>query len=131
MGNFEKAVELLSTTLLTYDATQPYAVLMNDAQRLAVQAMTEKNEKLLTDQLIQRVKAYRKQPVGYSTFVDAYSIAYIKLAHMNNMSCNLNIIEIPEMFFDDAVCKIDTSEIKLPFFDDALEQLKKSGFVWT
>ena len=130
LGNFEQAVELLSTTLPTFDATQPYAVLMNDAQRLTVQAMAEKNEKLLTDQLVQQVKAYRKQPVGYSTFVDAYSIAYIKLAHMNNMSCNLDIIEIPEMFFDDTICKIDTSEIKLPFFDDALEQLKKLGFVW-
>lgn len=130
LGNFEQAVELLSATLPTFDATQPYAVLMNDAQRLTVQAMAEKNEKLLTDQLVQQVKAYRKQPVGYSTFVDAYSIAYIKLAHMNNMSCNLDIIEIPEMFFDDTICKIDTSEIKLPFFDDALEQLKKLGFVW-
>ena len=131
LGNFEQAVELLSSTLPTFDATRPYAVLMNDAQRLTVQAMAEKNEKLLTDQLVQQVKAYRKQPVGYSTFVDAYSIAYIKLARMNNMSCNLDIIEIPEMFFDDTICKIDTSEIKLPFFDDALEQLKKLGFVWT
>lgn len=127
LGNFEKAVELLSSTLVEYDAAQPYAVLMSDAQRLTVQAMAEKNEKLLTDQLVQRVKAYRKQPVGYSTFVDAYSIAYIKLAHLNNMNCDLDIIEIPKIFFDNMTCGIDVTEVKLPFFDDAVEQLKKVG----
>ena len=129
-GNFEKAVELLSSTLVEYDAAQPYAVLMSETQRLMIQAMAEKDEKRLSDQLVQRVKAYRKQPVGHSTFVDAYSIAYIKLAHLNNMSCDLDIIEIPKLFFDDTICKIDTEIIKLPFLDDAVEQLKKIGVNW-
>ena len=129
-GNFEKAVELLSSTLVEYDAAQPYAVLMSETQRLMIQAMAEKDEKRLTGQLVQRVKAYRKQPVGYSTFVDAYSIAYIKLAHLNNMNCELDIIEVPKIFFDDTVCQIDAQKVKLPFFDDAIEQLKKIGVNW-
>lgn len=130
LGNFEKAVELLSFALVECDAAQLYAVLMSDAQRLTVQAMAEKDEKRLTGQLVQRIKAYRKRPVGYSMFVDAYSTAYIKLARLNNMSCDLDIIEIPKMFFDDAVCQIDTQKLKLPFFDDAVEQLKKLGVKW-
>lgn len=130
LGNFEKAVELLPTTLSEYDAAQPYAVLMSDAERLTVQAMTEKDEKALNNQLVQHIKNERKWPVGYSVFVDAYSIAYIKLARLNNMNCGLDVIEVPKMFFDDAACKIDISEIKLPFFDDAVEQLKKSGVFW-
>lgn len=130
LGNFEQAVVLLSSTLSEYDAAQPYAVLMSDAAHLTVQAMAEKDEKRLTAQLIQRVKAYRKQPVGYSTFVDAYSIAYIKLAHLNNMNCELDIIEVPKIFFDDTVCQIDAQKVKLPFFDDAIEQLKKIGVNW-
>lgn len=130
LGNFEKAVELLPSTLSEYDAARPYAVLMSDAARLTVQAMAEKDEKALNKQLVQRIKSERKWPVGYSIFVDAYSIAYIKLARLNNMNCGLDVIEVPKMFFDDAICKIDTSEIKLPFFDDALEQLKKLGIVW-
>ena len=130
LGNFEKAVELLPTTLSEYDAAQPYAVLMSDAERLTVQAIAEKDEKALNNQLVQHIKNERKWPVGYSVFVDAYSIAYIKLARLNNMNCGLDVIEVPKMFFDDAACKIDISEIKLPFFDDAVEQLKKSGVFW-
>lgn len=131
LGNFEKAVELLPTTLSEYDAAQPYAVLMSDAERLTVQAMAEKDEKALNHQLVQHIKNERKWPVGYSVFVDAYSIAYIKLARLNNMNCGLDVIEVPKMFFDDAACKIDISEIKLPFFDDAVEQLEKSGIFWS
>ena len=93
----------------------PYAVLMSDAGRLAVQAMAEKDERTLNNLLVQHIKNERKWPVGYSIFVDAYSIAYIKLARLNNMNCGLDVIEVPKMFFDDAACKIDISEIKLPF----------------
>ena len=131
LGNFEKAVELLPSTLSEYDAAQPYAVLMSDEARQTVQAMVEKDEKALNNQLVQRIRNERKWPVGYSIFVDAYSIAYIKLARLNNMNCGLDVIEVPKMFFDDAACKIDISEIKLPFFDDAVEQLEKSGIFWS
>lgn len=96
----------------------------------SIQAMTEKDEKTLNNQLVQHIKNERKWPVGYSIFVDAYSIAYIKLARLSNMNCGLDVIEVPKMFFDDAACKIDISEIKLPFFDDAVEQLEKSGIIW-
>ena len=130
LGNFEKAVELLPSTVTEYDAAYPYAVLMSDEACLTVQAMAEKDEKALNNRLVQHIKNERKWPVGYSVFVDAYSIAYLKLARLNHMACELDVIEVPKMFFDDAVCKIDTSETKLPFFDDALEQLKKLGTVW-
>ena len=130
LGNFEKAVELLPSTVTEYDAAHPYAVLMSDEACLTVQAMAEKDEKALNNRLVQHIKNERKWPAGYSVFVDEYSIAYLKLTRLNHMACELDVIEVPKMFFDDAVCKIDTSETKLPFFDDALEQLKKLGTVW-
>lgn len=131
LGNFEKAVELLPLTLPVYNPMQPDKVLLSEEQQVVIQAVVEQNEKLLTNQLIQRVKAYRKQSVGYSTFVDAYSIAFTKLARMNNMNCKLDIIEIPKMFFDKTACQIDTAELKLPFFDDAIERLENNGMKWS
>jgi len=47
------------------------------------------------------------------------------------MNCELNIIEIPKMFFDDTVCRIDGTEVKLPFYEDAVEQLKTFGMEGT
>lgn len=46
------------------------------------------------------------------------------------MNCDLDIIEIPKIFFDNMTCGIDVTEVKLPFFDDAVEQLKKVGVNW-
>lgn len=131
LGNFEKAVELLSITSSTYDSTKPYTVLMGDMGQSTVRAMADRDEKTLKDLLIRHIKAYRKQLLGYSTFIDSYSIAYIKLAHQYGMECDLDIIEIPKMFFDPEVCKRNTEEVKLPFFNDAVEQLKKLGVTWS
>lgn len=98
---------------MEYDAAHPYAVLMSDEACLTIQAMAEKDEKALNNRLVQHIKNERKWPVGYSVFVDAYSIAYLKLARLNHMDCELDVIEVPKMFFDETVCKIDTSETRL------------------
>ncbi len=130
LGNFEKAVELLASVNSAYDAANPQTILMSDMEVSAIRAVADKDEKALARLLTQHVKKYRKQPVGYSTFVDAYSIAYIKLMQQHGMNCSLDIIEIPTMFFDEVICKIDPTEVSLPFYEDAVEQLKKTGIEW-
>lgn len=130
LGNFEQAVELLSSVSSTYTPQNPYTVLMSDRNQAILKAMAGKDEKTLNALLIDRVKAYRKQPLDYSTFIDAYSIAYIKLSNQFGMNCALDIIEVPKIFFEDTY-KIDIGEWKLPFFDEAVEQLHQQGFNWT
>ena len=66
---------------------------------------------------------------NYQELYTNLQLKYRILAGSSYLRDSLDIIEIPEMFFDDTICKIDTSEIKLPFFDDALEQLKKLGII--
>lgn len=130
LGYYEKAVELLPYTSSTYDPTKPYTILMGDESRATVQAMAYKDENALNDLLIQHVKTYRKQPIDYSTFIDAYSTAYIKLAQQNGLKCGLDIIEIPKIFFDKDSCKISIEKAQLPFFNEAIKYLKTQGFEW-
>ena len=130
LGYYEKAVELLSFTSSIYNPAKPYTILMGDDSCETVQAMAHKDEKALNNLLIQHVKAYRKQPIDYSTFIDAYSTAYVKLAQQNGLNCELDIIEIPRIFFDNDNCKTITGNAQLPFFNEAIEYLKNQGFEW-
>ncbi len=126
-GDFEKTRSLLSETGSEFDLSNPNKLWISEIERSIIQAIISKDDNALYKSLIQHIKKYRKWPVGYSTFIDICSIAYIKLARQYGMNCELNIIEIPKMFFDDTVCRIDVKEIKLPFYKDAVEQLKTFG----
>jgi len=126
-GDFEKTRSLLSETGSEFDLSNPNKLWISEIERSIIQAIIGKNDKALYKSLIQYIKNYRKLPVGYSTFIDICSIAYMKLARKYGMNCELNIIEIPKMFFDDTLCRIDVAKINLPFYEDAVEQLKTFG----
>jgi len=130
-GDFEKTRSLLSETGTEFDLSNPNKLWISEEERSIIQAIIDKDDKALYKALVRHIKKYRKWPVGYSTFIDVRSVAYIKLAHHCGINCELNIIEIPKMFFDDALCKIDVKEIKLPFYEDAVEQLKTFGIETT
>lgn len=130
-GDFEKTRSLLSETGTEFDLSNPNKLWISEVERSIIQAIIDKDDKALYKALVQHIKKYRKWPVGYSTFIDVCSVAYIKLARQCGINCELNIIEIPKMFFDDALCKIDVTEIKLPFYEDAVEQLKTFGIETT
>jgi len=123
-GDFERTRSLLSETGNEFDLSNPDKLWISETERSIIQAIISKDDNALYKSLIQHIKNYRKLPVGNSTFIDICSIAYIKLARQYGMNCELNIIEIPEMFFDDTICRIDVAEVKLPFYEDAVEQLK-------
>ena len=129
-GDFERASALLSEAGTEFDPENPYKLWIGNAARPAIQALIDKDEGALHKALTARIKEYRRWPVGYSTFLDIFSIAFLKLAHRRGLKCEIDVIEIPKMFFDHAACQIDTAEVKLPFFDDAVEELKALGVEW-
>lgn len=131
MGDFEKANFLLLETETEFDPRNPDKLWIDAVERAVIRALINKDEDTLKKALITRIREYRKWPVGYSTFIDIFSIALIKLARQYGMNCEIDVIEIPKFFFDKEVCSIDIENVKLPFFEDAVEELKKMGIDWT
>lgn len=109
------------------DPEGPYCFKIGERGQAIIQAVRERDGKALKELLVQRIRQYRRGPLGYAEYVDIYSIAFIKLAHKLNMDCDINIIEIPSFFFDDAICRIDPAETQVPFFEDAKAALKQYG----
>lgn len=127
MGDFEKANFLLLETEAEFDPGNPDKLWIDTVERAVIRALINKDEDTLKKTLITRIRKYRKWPVGYSTFIDVFSIALIKLARQYGMNCEIDVIEIPKFFFDKEVCSIDTENVKLPFFEEAVEELQKMG----
>ena len=125
-GNFEKVNALFQQLGTKFDPSKPDKPWASERTRADIQAVMKKHEKFLRESLIARIKEYRKAPVGYSTFIDIYSIAFIKLAKQYGMNCEIDVIEIPKIFFAEERCKIDQT-VKLPFFDEATAALKECG----
>lgn len=63
-------------------------------------AILERDAKKFNDALIKRIKKYRKNMVGYSTIVDYTSIALLKIAEKYGIEKSINVVEIPEFFWD-------------------------------
>lgn len=83
-------------------------------------AIINHDEKAFNEELAKRIKKYRRNMVGYSTIIDIVSIALIKMAKKVGIECNVDVIEIPKIFFDES-CVIDKEKVKLPFYDEFLK----------
>lgn len=125
------ATSLLNNADSKFNPSKPHKLWISELEKEIIQSIIQKDEDTLKKTLITRIRKYRKWPVGYSTFIDVFSIALIKLARQYGMNCEIDVIEIPKFFFDEEVCSIDTENVKLPFFEDAVEELKKMGIDWT
>lgn len=129
-GNFEKVNDLLQKVNTEYDPQKPYEFWISKGELEFIQSILKGDEKALQKALIKHIKEYRKEPLGYSTFIDIYSVSFIKLANKYGMKCDIDIIEIPKMFFDERLCTINKENVKLPFWDEAIAELKKCGIEW-
>ena len=127
LGNIDNATSLLNKLDSQFNPSEPYQFWISESERAIIQAAIEKDGQTMKDLLVQRVKRYRREPVGYSVFLDIYAIAFIKLAHIWNLNCDINVIEIPSFFFDDTVCKINPSTTQVPFFEEAKKELEQYG----
>ncbi|MBP3604094.1 MAG: hypothetical protein J6J79_08105 [Lachnospiraceae bacterium] len=95
-----------------------------------IQMILQGDKVSLRNRLIQRIKEYRKEPIDYFEIIDIYATAMLKLARKYGMDIDIDVIEIPKLFFDKERCKINQAEIEVPFFEDALEVLKENGISW-
>lgn len=86
-------------------------------------AIINQDEKAFNEEIIKRIKKYRKNMVGYSTIIDIVSVALIKMAEQRGLCCTVDAIEIPKQFFDETY-EINKNEIKLPFYVDILNSKK-------
>jgi len=84
----------------------------------------------LRNGLMQGIKEDRKEPIDYFNIIDIYSTAMIKLARKYGMDIDIDVIEIPKLFFDEKCCNIDKSKIEVPFYEEALAVLKENGILW-
>lgn len=80
-------------------------------------ALLEKDEKAFVDAIANRVKKYRKNMIGYSTIIDYTSIALIKLAAKYEINCTVDIVEIPQLFFETIDLESQNS-LSLPRYED-------------
>lgn len=129
-GDFDKAISLIPTTSDTYDPKKPYTLLFGKTECELIHAIVNADQKRLKELLIGYVKFYRKKQLYYSKFIDPLSTTFIKLARQYGMECDLDIIEIPKMFFDNEKCSQCIEQVEIPFLEDAIEQLDKYGVKW-
>lgn len=125
--NEEKVKELLDSLEGEFNPKKPDNMWLGEGEKLRIEAILNRDEKKLQELLMKMIMEYRKEPVGYSQILDIYSIAFIKLAKRYGMEIKINVIEIPEQFFDDEICKEAIAKAELPFFDKALVALEERG----
>lgn len=124
-GDYEQAERLLQS-IMTDDSIEEgcyYDTI--EYLKPIYMAMIARDEVLFNEELAKRIRKYRKNMAGYSTIIDVISIALIKMAQKAGINYNLDVIEIPKIFFDEKY-QIDKDKIKLPFYEEVLEKLKKN-----
>lgn len=75
------------------------------------------DEKQFNDEILRRIKTYRKNMEGYETYLDIISIALIKVAKSYGIKCDIDVIEIPKIFFENKY-NINKENISLPYYSE-------------
>lgn len=115
-GEFEKVLKYLDT--IEPQTNLDIGNLYYSEQRLKeiMIALIKKDVKKMEEELILRIRNYRRNGDGYITAIDFVSIAFIKIAKKHGMNIEIDIIEIPKFFFDDKLIEIELLQINLPHF---------------
>lgn len=69
-------------------------------------SILERDDKKFHNYIIQRIKKYRKNMVGYSTIIDYTSIALFKIAKKYGINKQIDVVEIPKCFWENI--QVDT-----------------------
>ncbi len=64
-------------------------------------AIMDRDAEKFNKLIIQRIKKYRKNVIGYSTIIDYTSIALFKVAEKYGIRKEIDIVEIPQFFWDE------------------------------
>lgn len=87
-------------------------------------ALLNQNEELLKEELVKRVKKYRKNMTSYATVIDFTTIGLLKTAKRYGMNVELDIAETPAFLKEDIDME-HFSALKIPFQDEMEKILKK------
>lgn len=123
---YEQAKELLYQLEDRTDEAKEIYYVKPEFLKKIYMAIIEHDEKKFNQELVTRIKKYRKNMVGYSTIVDVVSVALIKIAERAGLHCTVDVIEIPKQFFDKGIV-IDKDEDKLPFYNEWLKDVAEGG----
>lgn len=117
---YEKAKEILCELPNDVDDSNEVYYISTIFLKQIYLAIINHDERMFNEELVKRIKKYRKNMVGYSTIIDIVSIALIKMAKLAGIKCTIDVIEIPKIFFDETYV-VDKETTKLPFYDEFLE----------
>lgn len=129
LGNIDRVISLLNKLDSHFNLSAPYQFWISESERAIIQSIINRDSQTMEDLLVQYIRQYRNVPLGYSKFIDIYSIAFIKLSHTLGMNCCINIIEIPSFFFE-PTCKIDPLKIQVPFYEEAKKVLEQNHIIF-
>lgn len=118
--NYDKAKQLINMLPDEVDESKEVYYRCQKHLKSIYIAIINNDEKMFNEELLKRIKKYRKNMVGYSTIIDIVSIALIKMASLVGIKCTVDVIEIPKMFFNDSYV-INKETVKLPFYDEFLK----------
>lgn len=124
-GNIQNVEKLLLED--NYNLDNLFGTRLDENRCRDIQAIIQRDEKALKEQLINRIKEDRREPIDYFRIIDIYSVGMIKLARRYEMDIDIDVIEIPKMFVGENQYSIDKSKEELPFFEEAVADLQKSG----
>lgn len=83
--------------------------------RQCMWAIAHNDEKMFNKYMEKRIRNLRRQGKIMAVTVDSWGLAVIKLARQRGISCDLDVIELPQLLLDDA--RIDPRGLTLPMAD--------------
>lgn len=116
LQDYERACEMLP------ESPEDESICRNEITQ-CMWALAHNDEKLFNKYIEKRIRVLRRQGKIYAVTLDDCSLVMIKLAQRRGISCNLNVIELPQQYLDDI--RIDTSGLFLPMVDEINSILHK------
>lgn len=120
LQDYERACEILT------ESPEDELICKNELKQ-CMWAIAHNDEKMFNKYMEKRIKVLRHQGKIWAITIDGCGLAVIKLAQRRGISCDLNVIELPQQYLDDA--RVDTSGLFLPMADEINSIIcEKSGF---
>lgn len=116
LQDYERACRLLP-------ASPEEEAICKDEIRQCMWVIAHGEEKTFNKYMKKRVGILRRQARIMATVIDGWGLALVKLAKQRGISCDLNVIELPQHLLDDA--RIDTSGLVLPMEEQIHDVLRK------
>lgn len=122
-GEYDRAAALLAEAEEDDSVTEGSLYLELPCLKRIYQAILAKDEALFHEELARRIKKYRRNMAGYSPIIDIASVALVKIGQRAGLSCLLDVIEVPELFFR-TEHRIPKEELRFPFWEEIMAERK-------